>query len=402
MQTGSWGKTTVVKGLALVAVAIGGGAAALAGASAFGQLGTQTTVHPIVNTSSSAPVKFAGEKALSINEIYRRWSPGVVQITSTSIVNVPQDPFFGNPFASPQQEEESLGSGFVIDKAGHIVTNYHVIEGAKSVQVSFSNGDNVKARIVGSDPSTDIAVLQVQAHSRALTPLFWGNSDTAQVGDSVVAIGNPFGYTRSVTAGIISALDRPLTAPNDFQIQHAIQTDAALNHGNSGGPLLNARGAVIGVNSQISTGNTGQQGNLGIGFAVPSNTVSNVVTQIIENGRAEHAFLGIRAQTLTPNIADLYRLPVKHGLLVAHVQPGSAAAKVGLKGATTEKLVAGETWLIGGDIIVAADGVATQTSNKLSDVIANHEPGDTIELVVYRGTTKQTIEVKLGRQPPSP
>ncbi len=233
----------------------------------------------IVNSSSSAPVAFAAGKALSINQIYRRWSSGVVQITSTSIVNVPQDPLFGNPFASPQQEEQSLGSGFVIDKAGHIVTNYHVIEGAKSVQVSFSNGDNMKARVVGSDPSTDIAVLEVQAQSRALTPLVWGNSDAAEVGDSVVAIGNPFGYTRSVTAGIISALNRPLTAPNDFAIQHAIQTDAALNHGNSGGPLLNARGAVIGVNSQISTGNTGQQGNLGIGFAVPSNTVRNVVNQ---------------------------------------------------------------------------------------------------------------------------
>jgi S1-C subfamily serine protease len=260
----------------------------------------------------------------------------------------------------------------------------------------------VKARIVGSDPSTDIAVLQVEAHSRGLTPLRWGNSDAAQVGDSVVAIGNPFGYTRSVTAGIISALDRPLTAPNDFPIQHAIQTDAALNHGNSGGPLLNARGEVVGVNSQISTGNTGQQGNLGIGFAVPSNAVRNVVTQIIESGRAEHAFIGIRAQSLTPSIAELYSLPVKHGLLVATVQPGSGAAKAGLKAATSQELVAGETWPLGGDIILEADGVSTPTVNKLSDIVASHKPGDTIELVVQRGNTKLTIEVKLGRQPSSP
>src|SRR5206468_7542630 len=161
---------------------------------------------------------------------------------------------------------------------------YHVVEGSKSVRVGFSNGDNVKARVVGTDPSTDIAVLQVSTHSRALTPLGWGNSDAAQVGDSVVAIGNPFGYTRTATAGIISALDRPLTAPNDFPIEHAIQTDAALNHGNSGGPLLDARGEVIGVNTQISTGNTGQQGNVGIGFAVPSNTVRNVIAQIVRNG----------------------------------------------------------------------------------------------------------------------
>jgi S1-C subfamily serine protease len=402
VKTGSRGRTLFLQALVLVAVAIAGGAVALGGASAFGQLGTQKTVREIVSPTASAPVAFAAGKAMSINEIYNRWASGVVQITSTSVVNVQQDPFFGNPFASPTQTQESLGSGFVIDKAGHIVTNYHVIAGAKTVNVSFSNGDNVKARIVGTDPSTDIAVLQVSTHSGALTPLVWGNSDMAQVGDSVVAIGNPFGYTRSVTAGIISAIDRPLTAPNNFPIEHAIQTDAALNHGNSGGPLLDARGEVIGVNSQISTGNTGQQGNLGIGFAVPSNAVRTVVSQIIQSGHAVHAFLGIRAQGLTPSIAQLFRLPVKHGLLVAHVEAGTAAAHAGLKGATNQVVVAGESWPLGGDIIVEADGVATSTVNALSDVIANHKPGDTIQLVVYRANAKQTIEVKLGRQPSSP
>jgi len=193
-----------------------------------------------------------------------------------------------------------------------------------------------------------------------------------------------------------------LTAPNDFPIEHAIQTDAALNHGNSGGPLLDARGEVIGVNTQISTGNTGQQGNLGIGFAIPSNTVRNVVVQIIENGRVEHAFLGVQPQALTPSIADLFNLPVKHGLLIAHVTPGSAAAHVGLRGPTSNVVVAGESWPLGGDIIVRADGVDTATESKLVDVINNHKPGDTIELVIYRGNTKQTIEVKLGRQRSSP
>ena len=402
MESRSWGTNPIARGLALAMVAIAGGAAALGGAKVFGQLGTQTTVRPIVKPASSAPVSFAGGKALSINEIYRRWSPGVVQITSTSVVNVPQDPFFGNPFGPSTQEQQSLGSGFVIDKAGHIVTNYHVVEGAKSVQVSFSNGDNVKARLVGTDPSTDVAVLQVQAHSRALTPLLWGDSDAAQVGDSVVAIGNPFGYTRSASAGIVSAINRPLTSPNDFPIEHAIQTDAALNHGNSGGPLLNTRGEVIGVNSQISTGNTGQQGNVGIGFAIPSNAVRNVVTQIIENGHVEHAFLGVRAQELTPSIAELFRLPVKKGLLVAHVQAGSGAARAGVKGPSNQVVVAGESWPIGGDIIVEADGVPTTNVDKLVAVIANHKPGDTIQLVVFRGNSKHTIEVKLGRQRPSP
>jgi S1-C subfamily serine protease len=402
VEAGSSGKQAIFRLAALGAVAIAGGAVALGGASLSGQLGGTTTVQRIVTPASSAPASFAGGKALSINEIYRRWAPGVVQITSTAVVRVPQDPLFPNPFAPQQEQQQSLGSGFVIDKAGHIVTNYHVIAGAKSVQVSFSNGDSVKARIVGSDPSTDIAVLQVEEHSRALTPLAWGNSDSAQVGDSVVAIGNPFGYTRSVTAGIVSAVNRPLTAPNNFVIDHAIQTDAALNHGNSGGPLLDTRGEVIGVNSQISTGNTGEQGNIGIGFAIPSNAVRGVVAQLIETGHVEHALLGINAQELTPSIAQLFRLPVKHGLLVAHVQPGSGAAHSGLRGPTNQVVVAGVTWPLGGDIVVEADGVNTSTVNKLSNVIASHKPGDTIKLVVYRGSSKQTIEVKLGQQRSSP
>jgi S1-C subfamily serine protease len=402
MESGFWGKSPIARSLAVFSVAIAGGAAALGGASVSGHLGSTKTERVILTPTGSSPTSFAGGKRLSINEIYRRWAPGVVQITSTTVVNVPQDPFFGNPFAPTTQEQESLGSGFVVDKAGHIVTNYHVIEGAESVQVSFSNGENVKARIVGSDPSTDIAVLQVQAHSRALTPLIWGNSDDAQVGDSVVAIGNPFGYSRTATAGIVSALDRPLTAPNNFVIDHAIQTDAALNHGNSGGPLLDAGGEVIGVNSQISTGNTGQQGNLGIGFAIPSNAVRNVVAQILEQGHVEHAVLGISAKELTASIAELFRLPVKSGLLVARVQSGSGAAKAGLKGPTEQVVVAGESWPLGGDIIVEADGVETPTVNKLTEVIASHKPGDTIQLVVYRSSSKHTIEVKLGRQRSSP
>jgi S1-C subfamily serine protease len=394
----------VTRTLSLVAAAVIGGVTALGGAALVGKLGSETTYRPIVASSSpsATPASFAGSKALSIHQIYERWAPGVVQITSTSVVNVPQDPFFGNPFAPQQQEQQSLGSGFVIDKPGHIVTNYHVVEGAKTVQVSFSNGENVRARIVGTDPSTDIAVLQVQTHSRALKPLVWGNSDNAQVGDSVVAIGNPFGYTRSVTAGIVSALERPLTAPNNFQIEHAIQTDAALNHGNSGGPLLDARGEVIGVNSQISTGNTGQQGNLGIGFAIPSNTVRGVVAQIIQSGHAEHAVLGITGQALTANISQLFTLPVKSGVLVAHVEAGSGAAKAGLKGSTSQHMVDGVTWALGGDIIVQADGVPTPSVNKLSDVLSQHKPGDTIKLVVYHDGSKKTIEVKLGRQGSSP
>ena len=386
---------------ALVAAAVLGGAVALGGAAVTGSLGGSSTVREIVSSPASAnpPVAFARGRALSINEIYRRWAPGVVQITSTSLVDVPQDPTFGNPFAPQQQQTQSLGSGFVMDKAGHVVTNYHVVEGSTDVEVSFSNGERLRASIVGTDAATDLAVLKIKASSRALTPLSWGNSDAVSVGDSVVAIGNPFGYTRSATAGIVSAIDRPLAAPDERGvISHGIQTDAALNHGNSGGPLLSAAGEVIGVNSQISTGTTGQEGNLGIGFAIPSNTVRKVAADLISHGRVDHAFLGISANELTPQFAELFNLPVSRGLLVSGVDEGSAAAKA-LRGGTTQETVAGQSWALGGDIIVKADGIDTPTLDKLRDVIADHEPGDTIELVIYRGKERQTIEVTLGRQP---
>jgi S1-C subfamily serine protease len=386
----------------LLAAAVLGGAVALGGAAVTGSLGGSSTVREIVASpaGSNPPVGFARGRALSINEIYSRSAPGVVQITSTTLIDVPQDPIFGNPFAPQQQETQSLGSGFVIDKAGHVVTNYHVIEGATDVEVSFSNGERLKAKIVGSDPATDIGVLKIKASSRALTPLQWGNSDSVRVGDSVIAIGNPFGYTRSVTAGIVSALDRPLEAPDQQGvISHGIQTDAALNHGNSGGPLINAAGEVVGVNSQISTGNTGQEGNIGIGFAIPSNTVRNVVADLISHGHVDHPNLGVSASELTPEVAELFNLPVNRGLLVSTVDPGSAAAKAGLRGGTTQVTVAGESWTLGGDIVVKADGIDTPTLDKLRDVIARHEPGDTIELVIYHDKQRKTIEVTLGRQP---
>src|SRR5262249_8605768 len=235
----------------------------------------------------------------TIGQIWREAAPGVVQITATSQVVTPEDPFF-NPFGPTVQTEKALGSGFVMDKAGHIVTNYHVIAGARSVEVSFSNSDNMKARVIGSDPSTDLAVLQIDARSRALTPLAFGNSDNVHVGDSVVAIGNPLGYDRSVTAGIVSAVQRAITAPTQYPIDHVIQTDAPINHGNSGGPLITSGGQVVGVAAQIATGNSGSDGNIGIGFAIPINTVRTVVAQLIKEGKVEHAFIGITAKPVTP------------------------------------------------------------------------------------------------------
>ena len=223
----------------------------------------------------------------------------------------------------------------MIDKAGHIVTNYHVIEGADQIEVSFSNQDTLRATLVGSDPSTDIAVLRVEASSRSLTPLVLGNSDAVRVGDPVVAIGNPFGLARTATAGIVSAVqERTITAPNGYPIDHVIQTDAPINSGNSGGPLLNDRAEVIGVNSQIAPAQ-GSSGNVGIGFAVPSNTVKEVVAQLVATGQVDRAYLGIGGTTVTAELARVFRLPVDAGVLVEDVGDGTAAARAGLKAGTT-------------------------------------------------------------------
>jgi S1-C subfamily serine protease len=401
------GRLRLLYAAGLVAAAVLGSALALGGAALLGGFddgGTTTVrVEPLSGTAPSVPVTEArGGKALTVNEIYRRAAPGVVQVTATQVVSSPRvDPFFGFPFPS-QQEAEALGSGFLIDKAGHIVTNYHVVRGARAVDVSFSNNESMKAKIVGTDPSTDVAVLQVDAHSRALTPLSLGNSDLVRVGDSVVAIGNPFGYDRTVTAGIVSALQRVIQAPNSYSIDHVIQTDAALNKGNSGGPLLNTRGEVVGVNSQISTGGSSSSGNVGVGFAVPINTVKTVAAQIIRTGHAEHAFLGIAAQPVTKSAAKLFRLPVSHGLLVARVQPGSGAAKAGLRAGTQSATLAGETYPLGGDLLAAIEEAPLYSVDQLRDVIGNKKPGDKVKLRVYRGDQQRTVTVTLGRQPTIP
>jgi S1-C subfamily serine protease len=391
-------------GASLLAAGVLGAGLALSGAALFGDLGKTTTIREIPASSAPAAAvtsSLSGKTALSINDIYKRAAPGVVQVTSTTIVNVPSDPFFGNPLVPQQQRQQSLGSGFVVDKAGHIVTNFHVVDGAKQVRVSFSNGGSMKATVVGTDPSSDLAVLKIDASSRALTPLPLGDSDQIKVGDPVVAIGNPFGLDRTVTSGIVSAIQRAITAPNGYTIDHVIQTDAAINHGNSGGPLLNGRGEVIGVNSQIETGGS-SQGNVGIGFAVPSNTVKTVIAQLIRQGHIDRAFIGIGAVPITRDLARVFRLPVTKGLLVQSVQPGSGASKAGLKAGTTQVVLAGESYNLGGDIIVGAGGAPIASLDKLRDVVAAKKPGDKLDLEIYRGSKRTTVTVKLGRQPASP
>ena len=365
--------------------------------------GSTTTVRNIVEPLRE-PAAFASSlRPLTIHDIYERAAPGVVQVTATSRVAVQADPFldpfgFGGTTAETQQ---ALGSGFVIDKSGHIVTNYHVVQGAQRVQVSFSDNERLNARVVGRDPATDVAVLQVKARSRALTPLLLGNSDAVRVGDAVLAIGNPLGEDRSVTSGIVSALQRRIYSPNGAPIDNVIQTDAALNHGNSGGPLLNARGEVIGVNSQIQTAN-GSDGNIGIGFAIPINTVKNVAAQLIAKGTVQHPFIGIDARAITPRVASLFRLPVRQGLLVAAVCKGSGAAQAGVHGSKTQVTLSGDTWPLGGDIIVKADGVTVGSLDQLRTLVGDKKPGQSVQLELYRGSKKLDVNVKLGRQPATP
>jgi S1-C subfamily serine protease len=404
---GTFRWVAVRAGSLVVAGAAGAGIAVGIVAAAGGLSGGSTTVRELLpagdGQQGNEPASFArSATTLSIREIYLRAAPAVVQVAATRRVSAASDPFadpFG--FLGPQpRTQQVLGSGFVIDKAGHIVTNYHVVKGATRVEVSFSNDERLPARVIGRDPSTDTAVLDVKAPARALTPLLLGDSDLVQVGDAVVAIGNPLGEDRSITSGIVSALQRSIVAPNGAAIDHVIQTDAALNHGNSGGPLLNARGEVVGVNSQIET--AGGSGNVGIGFAIPINTVKSVVAQLIAKGAVVHPYLGVDARAITPDIARLFRLPVRRGLLVGSVCRPSGAAQAGLHGAREQVTVAGDTWPLGGDILVTADGVTLGSVERLRSLIADRKPGDSLRLGIVRGDKTMTRTVKLGRQPLSP
>jgi S1-C subfamily serine protease len=382
-------------GSLFLAALVGGGAAVAIGAALDSDEGGTTTVLNAVAgpVDSSTRIQADSSEAMSVQEIYAHAGPGVLQVTSTSVDS--SDPFFG------PQARVSLGSGFVIDKDGYIVTNYHVIESARQIEVNFSGDDRVRATIVGVDPSTDLALLKINAQARALTPLPLGDSDAVRVGDAVVAIGNPFGLERTVTAGIVSALQREITAPNGYTIDKVIQTDAPINQGNSGGPLLNTRGQVIGVNSQIEPGEIGT-GNLGIGFAVPSATLREVVSELRERGKVEHAYLGVVTQPIDEVLARAYRLPVDTGVIIAEVIPGSPANDAGLEHGDRQVIFGGTSYVLGGDIITAADGEQVASPDDLRRLIAEKDPGDAMTFDIRRGETKRTVSVTLGRRPITP
>ncbi len=326
---------------------------------------------------------------LSVRAIAEKASPGVAYITAEVTDATP------SPLSPGPERGQASGTGFVLNKDGFIATNAHVIDGARRVRVALGEADPIPAKIVGSDLSTDLAVVKVDPADADLTPVPLGDSQSARVGDPVVAIGNPFGYEHTVTTGIVSAIGRSIKAPNEFSIDDAIQTDAAINPGNSGGPLLDARGRVIGVNSQIAT-DGGSNGFQGIGFAVPVNLAKRILPQLIEKGEVEHAYIGITTAPVTPEISNRLKLAADEGALVQEVQPGSPASRAGLRDGSTQNAIG---IVAGGDLVVGIEGEPVESPEDIAAAIADNAPGDKVEIEFYRGETKRTLTVTLGNRP---
>jgi len=313
--------------------------------------------------------------------VYRKNIDSVVNITSRAVTF---DFFYG---LVPQ---EGQGSGFIIDKEGHVLTNYHVIADARQVEVTLHNRKKYRATVIGTDRSHDLAVIQIKGSE--FTPMVLGDSRNLQVGQKVYAIGNPFGLAGTMTRGIISSI-RPVQEPDGMQIDEAIQTDAAINPGNSGGPLLNWHGEVIGINTMIAS-NVGQ--SAGIGFAIPVNTAKAVLNDLVTLGRVRRPALGVRTIPITPELADQMGLAADNGLLIVQVVSGGAAERAGLRGGTEHAYLGNIPIMVGGDLIVAIDGQAVQDQQALSQVMNNHRAGDTVRLTIYRGKKKMDVSVALG------
>jgi S1-C subfamily serine protease len=344
---------------------------------------SQTPLSP----SARAPEAGGG---LTVNEIYEKAGPGVAFIEAEVVEGV------ANPFGFPEQQRgEATGSGFVLNDDGYIATNAHVVNGARRVQVTFDD-EPIPAKVVGSDLSTDLAVLKIDPGDAELTPIPLGQSKDVHVGDPVVAIGSPLGFEDTVTSGIVSNLQRELDSPNQFTIGHAIQTDAAINPGNSGGPLLDANGRVIGINSQIATAGDGTKGFVGIGFAIPVDLAKEVFPELIEHGEVKHAYIGVTTAPVPAGLVDDLNLPTDTGALVQEVAPGSPAEEAGLRAGTTP--IAGQ-FVAGGDIIVSVDGTEIESPEEIADAIADNEPGDRVTIRYYRDDDERSATVTLANRP---
>jgi S1-C subfamily serine protease len=313
--------------------------------------------------------------------VYHRNIDSVVNITSRAMT---LDFFYG---LVPQ---EGQGSGFIIDKEGHVLTNYHVIADARQIEVTLHNRKKYRATIVGSDRPHDLAVIQIKASD--LAPMVLGDSRGLQVGQKVYAIGNPFGLSGTLTTGIVSSI-RSVQEPDGMNIDEAIQTDAAINPGNSGGPLLNFHGDVIGINTMIAS-NVGQ--SAGIGFAIPINTAKAVLNDLVTLGRVRRPALDVRTIPITPELADEMGLAADYGLLIVQVAPGGAADRAGLRAGSERAYLGNNPIMLGGDLIVAIDGQKVQDQADLSQFMNNHRSGDTVRLTIYRGKKKIDLAVTLG------
>jgi S1-C subfamily serine protease len=321
-----------------------------------------------------------GEEQNNIS-VYKKNIPSVVNVTSRAMTF---DFFYG---LVPQ---EGQGSGFVIDKDGHILTNYHVIADARQVEVTLHNHKKYKATVVGTDPPHDLAVIQIQAPD--LVPAVLGDSRNLQVGQKVYAIGNPFGLAGTMTRGIVSSI-RPVHEPNGAMIDEAIQTDAAINPGNSGGPLMNWHGEVIGINTMILS-NANQ--SAGIGFAIPIDTAKAVLNDLMTLGRVRRPALGVQTIPIYPELADEIGLPADYGLLIIQVTPGGSADRAGLRAGTERAYLGNIEIRLGGDLIIAIDDQKVENQQELTQMMNDHRAGDTVKITVYRGKRKMDVNVSLG------
>ncbi len=320
-------------------------------------------------------------------EVYQAYGPGVVNITSTVMV---QDWFTAYP-------KQDSGSGSVLDKQGHILTNFHVIQNSEKLDVTLSNNHTFSARIIGVDPDNDLAVIRIDAPAEELIPVPLGDSKSLFVGQKVLAIGNPFGLDRTLTTGIVSGLSRPIRSEfTNRLIDGVIQTDAAINPGNSGGPLLNSRGQVIGVNTMIYSPSGG---SVGIGFAVPVDTARRVVNDILQFGRVRKPRLGISPIPVTARLSEILELPVSEGLLIAEVASGGAADKAGIRGATEQVQIGRYLIPVGGDIIISMDGQPIRTGDDMDRVLNSKKIGDRVQVEVMRGRSRLTLAVTLAELP---
>jgi S1-C subfamily serine protease len=386
-----------------VSALIGGGIV-VAVVAAAGDLGKSEKTVTTVQAAPIAPSNASQQtKGLTPHDIYVKDAPGVAFVTST-IVQKTESPFnlFGG--GETQRQGQATGSGIVIDNNGTILTNYHVVENAIKVTVSFEKGKTVNAQVVGKDPSNDLAVLRIHPDGLTLHPLTLGSSSGVQVGDPVLAIGNPFDLERTLTTGVISALQRQITAPNGFAIDNVLQTDAPINPGNSGGPLLDASGRVIGINSQIETGGSGG-GSVGIGFAVPIDTAKSEISQLEKGGTVRGAYIGLTSLTIDGSLSAL-NLPVKSGALVQSVQKGTPAERAGIRGGNVSGSTEGGQVAVGGDIIVSIDGKQVNSSEDLANDISAKKPGDKVTVGLERANGKggyehKTVSVTLASRPNS-